>query len=164
MTEKRWAETRHDIAPLSNYEKANGLDFHRIAALADANGIAFEKICERAENGASTDAELIGRSLLPPTRDWITITTACSIVGVTIGTWASAMTYRCDSEHAHYYGVRAKSRSQTKTIGPNGEGVRGCGVLLYRADIERIQHIREAVGVRFTTALKIFDAEKAGRI
>jgi hypothetical protein len=149
---------------LANYRKANGLDFHKLAALADANGVAFEIVCKRAENGASTDAELIGRSLLPETHDWIKIDTACGILGIAIHTWASAMTYRAGGYTAHYYGIRAKSRSQHLTIGPNGEGVRGCGVLLCRVDIERVRHIQKATGIQFTTALKVFDAEKAGRL
>jgi hypothetical protein len=140
---------------------ANGLDFRALAQLAQRRGITFEKILERAESGITDPEQLARPSLLPATKDWITIDDACRILCIQAGSWNSAI-----GQHptARYWGVRAKSRSTKLTLGDKGQGARGCGILFYRPDVERIQRIKREAHISFTSALKVFYAMSEGKI
>lgn len=159
---KRFTSTRHEVAPLHNYQKANGIDFRRLAKLADTTkGVTFEKLCERAENGASTDEELTAVNIRPATPDWLTIPDACKVLCVTSHTFAGQV-------HKHptalYYGIGVKSRSTKLTVDKNGVGARGCGLLLYRPDCEKVAEIKRECGIGFVAALKVFCAMTEGRL
>jgi hypothetical protein len=146
---------------LANYSKANGLDFHRLAALADVSpGITFEKICERAENGAVTDAELLATTLRPASKDWILLHDVLDILRVCDGTWAGII---CKHPTQTYWGIGAKSRSSKTQLGPGGKGARGCGALYYRADIEKLAKIKRNANLSLHCALRVFCAMKEGK-
>lgn len=158
----RFRDTTHEIAPLKNYAKANGIDFHRLAALADATkGVTFETLCERAENGASTDEELIGRRLVPASNDWILIHDVLFIIGTGVSAWNCVI---CKHPTALYWGIRCKTRSIKVTLGKNGRGARGCGVLFYRPDIKKLAQIKRAAHLSLPCALRVFFAMSEGSI
>ena len=155
-------ERRQDAIRLKNYEKANGLDFRRLAELADASvGVTFDTVLRRALKGVTDEAELARASILPATPDWLTIDDACKVLCVTPHTFAGQV-------HRHptalYYGIRAKSRSTLKTLEKNGKGARGCGLLLYRPDCEKVAEIKRECGIGFVAALKVFCAMSEGRL
>jgi hypothetical protein len=132
---------------------ANGLDFRALAQLAQRRGITFEKILERAESGITDPEQLARPSLLPATKDWITIDDACRILCIQAGSWNSAI------------GQHPTARYSTKlTLGDKGQGARGCGILFYRPDVERIQRIKREAHISFTSALKVFYAMSEGKI
>lgn len=158
---RRFSSTRHECAPLRNYEKANGIDYHRLAILADATaGVTFETLCERAENGAVTDAELLP-ALVPVTKDWILIHDVIFILGISLATWNSII-----GKHPTelYFGIGAKTRSIKVKLGRGGKGARGCGVLFYRRDIQRLATIKRGARLSLHSALRVFCAMKQGKI
>lgn len=159
----RQHRTRHEVAPLRNYAKrTNGIDFHRLARLADTTkGVTFEKLCERAENGAVTDEELLSRQVVPASKDWITIQDVLFIVGTGVSAWNCVI---CKHPTALYWGIRAKSRSMNVTLDRNGRGARGCGVLFYRPDIQKLAQIKRAAHLSLPCALKVFFAISEGHI
>ncbi len=147
---------------LANYERANGLDFRRLAEIADASiGVTFDTVMRRALKGVTDEDELTRAAILPATPDWLTITDACKVLCVTPHTFAGQV-------HRHptalYYGIRAKSRSTLKTLEKNGKGARGCGLLLYRPDLEKVAEIKRECGIGFVAALKVFCALAEGRL
>lgn len=151
-----------EAAPLRNYRNANGLDFRRLAELANnSHGVTFDTVCARALKGITDEAELTRASILPATADWITIDDACKILHVSTHTWAQASNLH---PTAIYWGVRAKTRSTKVKLEKGGKGSRGCGVLLYRPDIEKIQKIKREARISFLASLKVFHATAEGRL
>ena len=58
------------------------IDYDHLATLAERNGVRFEKVCERAENGAQSDAELLGNSVRSPDADWLTTSQAADYLAM----------------------------------------------------------------------------------
>lgn len=154
---------RHaEAAPLKNYRNANGLDFRRLAELADASkGVTFDTVMRRALKGVTDEAELVRVNILPATADWLAIPDACAVMCVTPHTFAGQV-------HKHptalYYGIRVKSRSTKLKVNKNGVGARGCGLLLYRPDCEKVAEIKRQCRIGFVAALKVFCALSEGRL
>ena len=153
---------QNDVAPLRNYRKANGLDFKRLEELANrSQGVTFDTVLRRAMNGITDEAKLAAPTVLPATKDWLTMTDACAILCAKPGTLAGLW-------HRHptalYWGIRAKTRSMKVKLGPNGAGSRGCGVLLYRPDLERVMEIKRAARLSLTNALRVFQAITEGKL
>jgi len=142
------------------------IDYNHLAELEKQHGIPFDRLCERAEKGARTDADLIrAPGLIAPCDKWVTVDTACVILGIETSTFYCAV-----SRQGHYSGVGWKSRSRKVQIAgelnANGNpvGKRGCGVLFRRADLERLRDIKRACGISYNAASKVFHAMQQGRI
>ena len=155
-----------------NYEHApriNGrirsINYSRLAEMADEHGLPFEQLCEHAENGCNSEAAILANfGRLAPSENWITIDTACAILGTKVSTFYCAI-----SRHGHYSGIAWKTRSRVKTENTltakgNPTGRRGCGVLFKRADVERLRDIRRTVRISYAAAAKVFHAMQQGKI
>ncbi len=158
MTQQR----RQDAIRLQNYQNANGLDFRRLAKLADTSiGVTFDTVMRRALKGVTDESELTRCAVLPATPDWITVRDTCALLHIAPRTWAQMAN---SHPTAIYYGIRAKSRSTTKKLDKSGNGARGCGVLIFRPDIEKLNSIRKECGIGFSAAMKVFFALTEGRL
>lgn len=132
------------------------IDYERLAHLAKANDIPFDKLCERAEQGAPcTDAELLKGFLRHPTADWFTTPQASERLCVSYTSFMSMM----GGSELEYYGIAYKSRSRSK---PNAK--RGCGLLFKRADLDDVLRLRRVLGSNTIAALRVFQAIKKGVI
>jgi len=131
------------------------IDYNHLAELERRTGVPFDLLCERAENGATSDDELISRiGVHPPTDTWLLHWQACAVLGI------KPQSFYCSiSRNGHYSGVRWKSRSRV-----NSNSKRGCGVLFHRADLERLRHIKTSAQINWTAAAKIFHAMQRGLI
>ncbi len=155
-------ERTRDAIRLENYRKANGLDFQRLEELANTSqGVTFDIVLRRAMNGVTDEDELARPSMIPATPDWLTIPDACAVLCAKPGTLAGIW-------HKHptalYWGIRAKTRSTKVKLERHGKGARGCGLLLYRPDLERVMEIKRAAGLSLTNALRVFCAESEGKL
>lgn len=124
---------------------AQNIDYLHLARIAKKEQIPFEKLCERAETGRPL------RTLVAPDEEWITYQETADILCSTITAMAGNFTH----PHAEieYWGIQWKSRSKLK------DGAkRGCGVLFYRYDIQRVAQIKRAAGIGTLTALRVFEA------
>lgn len=131
------------------------IDYQHLATLAKDNGITFELLCKRAENGARTEAELLGESPRQPNADWLTTPQAAECISMTYSTFVSTLM----GGELDYYGIAYRSRSRVKP-----KGRRGCGVLYSRVDLDEIVRIRKAIGSSTIAALRVFQAKRKGLI
>lgn len=129
------------------------INYRRIAALAEANGASFERLCKRAEEGARTDAELLGSCVRQPNDQWLTAPQAAEQLSMTYSTFVSTL---MDGD-LDYFGIRHRSRSRIK---PSAR--RGCGVLYYRGDLDEIARIRRVLKSSNVAALRVFQAKRKG--
>jgi len=130
------------------------IDYDRLAALAEANGLSFERLCQRAEaTGARSDTELLAGFLRQPSEEWLTTPQAAAHIAMTYSSFMSTMM----SSELDYFGIEYKSRSRVK---PNGK--RGCGVLFRRSDLDDIVRLRRAIGSSTRAALRVFQVVKKG--
>ena len=129
------------------------IDYNRIAALAKANGANFERLCKRAEEGARTDAELLGSCIRQPNSDWLTTPKAAEYLSMTYSTFVSTLM----GGDLDYFGIRYRSRSRV-----NPSSRRGCGVLYDRSDLEEIVRLRRVLQSSNMAALRVFQAKRKG--
>jgi hypothetical protein len=154
-----------------NYENSpriNGrvrtINYARLAEMAEEHSLPFEKLCKHAENGCDSEAAILQRfGTLPPSENWITIDTACAILGIKVSSF-----YCSISRNGHYSGIAWRSRSRKHAAGGmtakgNPVGRRGCGVLFKRTDIERLRDIKRAAGISYMAAGKVFHAMQCGK-
>lgn len=133
----------------------NEIDYVKLERISAAEGIPFETLCERVEEGRPL------RTLEPITRDWIGYKEVAEILHCSYGTLASHMTNDCKGcRELEYWGVDWKTRSMNENI---AEGKRGCGVLFKRSDIEKIMHIRTSARIGIINSLKVFQAMHQGK-
>lgn len=131
------------------------IDYQQLARLATDNGINFELLCKRAENGARSETELLGKSPRQPTADWFTTPQAAERLSMTYSTFVSTLM----GGDLDYYGIAYRSRSRVKA-----HGRRGCGVLYSRVDLDEIVRLRKAIGSSTIAALRVFQAKRKGLI
>jgi hypothetical protein len=127
----------------------NGVDYTKIASIAEQSGISYDALCKRAERGE--------RLLVETSHDWVDYRGAADILCVQYHSLAGQLSQKCELE---YFGIEWKSRSMNKAI----QGKRGCGVLFKRSDLERVAEIRVGAHLGLFAALKVFQAMKQGRI
>ena len=137
-------------------QEISTIDYDWIAEIAEANGIAFDRLCKMAETkGARTEAELLGTTLRPATKDWLTTPQAAEALHTTYSSLVSALM----DGRLPYYGIDYRSRSRVK---PNGK--RGCGVLFARTDVEEVKRLRGVLGTTLKGALRVFQAKRENLI
>ena len=152
-------DPNYDKSPHIN-DKLAGVDFNKIAALADKNHLMFDRVLRNAEKGARTDDELLkGLGRILPTHDWILIDTACQILGLRLSSFSGSIASKDD-----YSGIAWKSRSRAVTITGNGQGRRGCGVLLSRIDCEALRDLKRVCRISYQAAAKVFRQLQLGTI
>jgi len=131
------------------------IDYNHLAELEKKTGVPFDLLCERAENGATSDDELISRlGIHPPTDTWLLHWQACAVLGIN-----KAAFYGAIARNGHYSGIQWKSRSKVKSTGK-----RGCGVLFHRDDLEQLRHIKVTADIAWPAAAKVFHAMQRGDI
>lgn len=136
-------------------QEIGAINYEHIATLAENNGVKFECLCSRAENGAQTDSELLAGSLRQPNADWLTTEQAARHLAMTYSTFVSTL---MDGD-LEYYGIHYRSRSRIKP-----EARRGCGVLYDRHDLDEVMRLRRAIGSSTIAALRVFQAMRKGLI
>ena len=153
-----------------------GIDYARIAKLANDNGVPFERLARRAERGAITDDELFGTSLRRPSENWLTLDMLENAIGMSKSVQISAGLKLEKATGIAYFGCAWKSRSRKQpgqrrdplNVGKPGAGSgigrRGCGVLLYKPDLMRLAEIRRAVGLSWINAGRVMIAMKKGAL
>jgi len=129
----------------------NGIDYNRIADLAEATGRPFHKLCARAEKGLPL------RNLAKPDDEWVDYRGAAKILCATYSSLAGTLSQKCEIE---YFGIEWKTRSMTGAK----VGKRGCGVLFKRADLVVVNNIRTGARLSLAAALKVYQAMELGRI
>jgi len=129
------------------------IDYNHIATLAKNNGANFERLCKRAEEGARTDAELLGSCVRPPNENWLTTPQAADRLAMTYSTFVSTLM----AGELDYFGIRYKSRSRI-----NPKSRRGCGVLYHCRDLDEIVRIRKILKSSNMAALRVFQAKCQG--
>lgn len=127
----------------------NGVDYTKVAAIADQTGISYNVLCKRAERGE--------RMLLEVDDNWVDYRGAADVLSVQYHSLAGQLSQKCEIE---YFGIEWKTRSMNNAK----EGKRGCGVLFKKADLERVAEIRAGAHLGLFAALKVFQAMKQGRI
>jgi len=137
-------------------ESNQKIDYKYLASVAERHGQDFEKICERAEKkGARTEAELLRGFLRQPNDQWLTTPQAAEHLSVTYSSLVGTL-MKGDLE---YFGIRVRSRSRK-----NPKARRGCGVLYNKEDLDEVKNIRSAIAGSLNSALRVFQAKKAGLI
>jgi len=129
----------------------NGIDYDRLAEIADQQRVPFHKLCERAEKGLPL------RNLVHQDDEWVDYRGAANILNVKYNSLAGQLSQNCELE---YWGIEWKTRS----VSGAREGKRGCGVLFKRADLVIVRNIKTHAHLSLISALKVFQAMEQGRI
>jgi len=126
----------------------NGVDYTKIASIAEQTGVSYDVLCQRAEKGE--------RILVEPSDGWVDYKKAANLLSVEYTSLAGQLSQNCELE---YFGIEWKTLSIVKP-----KGKRGCGVLFKKADIERVNEIRRGARLGLVAALRVFQAMKQGKI
>ncbi len=129
------------------------INYEHLAVLAKDNAANFELLCKRAEEGARTDAELLGSCIRQPDSKWLTTPQAAERLAMTYSTFVSTLM----AGELDYFGIEHRSRSRIKP-----KGRRGCGVLYKCSDLDEIVRVRQVLKSSNIAALRVFQAKRQG--
>lgn len=141
----RKRRTRDEITQL-----AQSIDYEALWSWAVRSGQSYDALCKRAEKGLPVkildEAEWM---LHDEVATYLNNRHIYSLMAPKMN----------PMQELDYWGIRWISLSQN-----NDTSRRGCGIAMWREDIERIRKIRTLTHCTLPTAMRIFQAEKLGQI